>query len=153
MMERQVFAAVNNNIFGAWQIALAASTHGVEYSVRRYFMTASEAGQLVLLALALGNGGKIFVLDMGDPVKIMDLARNLIRLSGLQRQQDSMIEFSGVGRGEKLSEELSLQAEHPAPTRHPRIGSFRLAAPLGEARIKARRASFDGPVRAAMQPV
>jgi FlaA1/EpsC-like NDP-sugar epimerase len=109
----------------------------VEYFVRRDFMTASEADQLVLQALALGNGGEIFVLDMSEPVKIVDLARNLIHLSGLQREQDITIEFLGVHPGEKLFEELNLQAEHLAPIGHPRIGSFRQPAQLGKARIKA----------------
>jgi FlaA1/EpsC-like NDP-sugar epimerase len=196
MMEKHVFAAVENNIFGTWQVALAAIKHGVEdfvmistdkavrptsmmgatkrmaelviralqqesgtkfVSVRfgnvlgsngsvvpifkeqiaaggpvtvthpemcRYFMTIPEAAQLVLQAFAIGEGGEVFVLDMGEPVKIVDLARNLILLSGLQPDRDIKIRYSGVRPGEKLFEELNLKDEHLVPTSHTKIKSF-----------------------------
>lgn len=94
--------------------------------VTRYFMTIPEAAQLVLQAASMASGGEVFVLDMGEPVKIIDLARRLVDLAGLrvrdQQQPDGDIEFSFVGLrpGEKLYEEL-LIGDNPTPTQHPRI--------------------------------
>ncbi len=95
--------------------------------MRRYFMTIPEASQLVLQAGAIGAGGEVFVLDMGEPVKIADLARDLIRLSGFS-EDEIAIEFTGVRPGEKLFEELSLDSEQAAKTKHPKIWVGRVAA-------------------------
>lgn len=89
--------------------------------MRRYFMTIPEAVQLVLQAGALGNGGELFVLDMGEQVKIVDLARDLIRLSGLEEGVDIQIEFTGIRPGEKLYEEVLFGDEDIQPTNHPKI--------------------------------
>lgn len=85
----------------------------------RYFMTISEACQLVLQAGSMGEGGEIFIFDMGEPVKILDLAKRMIRLSGLQNK--IKIEFSGLRHGEKLYEELLSSAEHAKPTDNDKI--------------------------------
>jgi len=196
MMEKHVFAAVETNIFGTWNVARAASEHGVDdfvmistdkavrptsmmgatkriaellirslqtesntkfVAVRfgnvlgsngsvipifkeqiaaggpvtvthpemtRYFMTIPEAAQLVLQAFSIGKGGEVFVLDMGQPVKIVDLAKNLILLSGLQPERDIEIQFTGLRPGEKMYEELNLQDEHLIPTSHAKIRSY-----------------------------
>lgn len=88
--------------------------------MRRYFMTIPEASQLILQAGALGASGDIMVLDMGEPVKIVDLARDLISLSGVGGEGVE-IEFTGVRPGEKLFEELATDGEHAEKTRHPKI--------------------------------
>jgi FlaA1/EpsC-like NDP-sugar epimerase len=209
MMESHVFAAVENNIFGTWQVALAAAQYGVEDFVmistdkavrptsmmgatkrmaelviralqkergtkfvavrfgnvlgssgsvvpifkdqiaaggpvtithpemRRYFMTIPEAAQLVLQAFSIGKGGEVFVLDMGEPVKIVDLARNLIFLSGLKPDRDIKIEFTGVRPGEKLFEELNLQDENLVPTSHVKIRSYVSSYNFDIAQIRA----------------
>ncbi len=195
LMEAHVFEAVENNVFGTYNVAEAAAEHGVQDLVmissdkavrptnvmgatkriaelllltlqngrtkyvavrfgnvlgsngsvipifkkqiaaggpvtvthpemRRYFMTIPEACQLVLQASAIGKGGQICVLDMGHPVKIVDLARNLILLSGLKPDQDIRIEFSGMRPGEKLYEELSTLLEDTIPTDHEKIRIF-----------------------------
>ncbi len=88
----------------------------------RFFMTIPEASQLVLQAASMGNGGEIFVLDMGEPVKIVDLAREMITLSGFRPGVDIKIEFSGMRPGEKLYEELAIEGEDVARTAHPKVG-------------------------------
>ncbi len=88
--------------------------------MRRYFMTIPEASRLVLQAAAMGKGGEIFVLDMGEPVKIVDLARDMIRLAGLPENAIE-IEFSGVRPGEKLYEELYFSDEASLPTSHEKV--------------------------------
>lgn len=88
----------------------------------RYFMTIPEAAQLVLQAASMGQGGEIFVLDMGEPVKILDLAREMITLSGFRPGEDIEIVFTGMRPGEKLYEELSIEGEDVSRTTHPKIG-------------------------------
>lgn len=192
LMETHVFEAIENNVFGTYNIASAAAEHGVEEFVlissdkavhptnvmgatkrvaelillalqdgdtryvavrfgnvlgsngsvipifrkqiaaggpvtvthpemRRFFMTIPEACQLVLQAAVIGEGGQICVLDMGEPVKISDLASNMILLSGLRPGEDVKIEFTGIRPGEKLCEELSMLVENTLPTEHEKI--------------------------------
>jgi FlaA1/EpsC-like NDP-sugar epimerase len=94
----------------------------------RYFMTIPEAAQLVVQAGAMGTGGEIFILDMGKPVKIVDLAKDLITLSGFRPDEDIEIKFTGIRPGEKLFEELSTGAESADKTKHPKIFIGRVAA-------------------------
>ncbi|MCX6624721.1 MAG: nucleoside-diphosphate sugar epimerase/dehydratase, partial [Acidobacteria bacterium] len=195
LMEAHVFEAIENNVFGTYNLAVAAAEHGVEDFVmissdkavrptnvmgttkrvsellllalqngrtkyvavrfgnvlgsngsvipvfkkqiarggpvtvthpemRRFFMTIPEACQLVLQAAILGAAGQICVLDMGQPVKIVDLARNLILLSGLKPDEDIKIQFTGMRPGEKLYEELSSMLEDTVPTTHEKIRIF-----------------------------
>jgi len=90
--------------------------------VTRYFMTIPEACQLVMQAGAMGRGGEIFVLDMGEPVRIVDLAKELITLSGFTPGEQVEITFTGLRPGEKLFEELSIEGEGVSRTTHPKIG-------------------------------
>lgn len=92
--------------------------------MQRFFMTIPEASQLVLQASVMGRGGEVFVLDMGSPVKIVDLARNLILLSGLRPDEDIRIEFTGTRPGEKLYEELSHLEEGTVATQHEKVRVF-----------------------------
>jgi FlaA1/EpsC-like NDP-sugar epimerase len=195
LMETHVFEAIENNVIGTYNLAVAAAEHGVEDFVmissdkavrptnvmgatkriaellllalqngrtkfvavrfgnvlgsngsvipifkkqiaaggpvtvthpdmRRFFMTIPEACQLVLQAAVIGKGGQICVLDMGEPVKIVDLATNLILLSGLKPDDDIKIEFTGMRPGEKLYEELSTMLEDTVPTAHEKIRIF-----------------------------
>ena len=192
MMETHIFEAIENNVFGTYNVAVAASDYGVEDFVmissdkavrptnimgatkrvgellllalqngrtkyvavrfgnvlgsngsviptfkkqiatggpvtvthpdmRRFFMSIPEACQLVLQAAVIGKGGQICVLDMGEPVKIVDLARNLIFLSGLKPDEDIKIEFTGIRPGEKLYEETSTMLEGTASTAHEKV--------------------------------
>jgi len=150
MMERHVFAAVENNILGTWQVARAAVRHGVEdfvlistdKAVRPTSMMGATKRVAELLigacqkAFSIGTGGEVFVLDMGEPVKIVDLARNLILLSGLQPDQDIKIQFTGVRPGEKLFEELNLQHESLVRTSHSKISSYICKQQLDDKQIK-----------------
>ena len=191
LMERQVFEAIENNVFGTWNIAAAAAQNGVRDFVlissdkavrpasvmgaskrvtelliaalpattkfvavrfgnvldsngsvmrifrkqiaaggpvtvthpdmRRFFMTLPEACQLVLQAAVIGSSGQICVLDMGEPIRIVDLARKLISLSGPQAQRDICIDFTGIRPGEKLSEDVGTLLENTLPTMHEKI--------------------------------
>jgi FlaA1/EpsC-like NDP-sugar epimerase len=98
----------------------------------RYFMTIPEAVQLVTQAAALSQGGEIFILDMGEPVKIVDLAHDLIRLSGFEPDEEIKVAFSGIRPGEKLFEELATSGEGIAKTAHPKIFSGRYDTPSYE---------------------
>lgn len=96
--------------------------------IERYFMTIPEAARLVIQAGLLGDGGEVFVLDMGVPVRIADLARDMIRLSNLQEGRDIEIRYSGLRPGEKLYEELFTEHEELLETAHPKIRAARIKA-------------------------
>ncbi len=103
------------------QIARGGPVTVTHPQVERYFMTIPEAAQLVLQSGAQGGGGELFLLDMGEPVKILELARDLINLSGLRPGEDIEIEITGLRPGEKLREEMLTEAENNRATEHERI--------------------------------
>lgn len=108
------------------QIAAGGPVTVTHPEMRRYFMTIPEASQLVLQAGAIAQGGEIFILDMGEPIRILDLATDLIRLSGLRPGEDIAVEFTGIRPGEKLYEELSADNEQTRPTGHKKIRVWQL---------------------------
>lgn len=103
------------------QIAKGGPVTVTHADATRYFMTIPEAVQLVLQASSMGQGGEIFVLDMGEPIKIVELARNMIRLSGFEPDREIAVVFTGLRPGEKMFEELRLDGEGIMPTRHDKI--------------------------------
>jgi FlaA1/EpsC-like NDP-sugar epimerase len=111
------------------QIAAGGPVTVTHPEMRRYFMSIPEAVQLVLQASTMGKGSEVFVLDMGEPVSILELARNMIRLAGLNPEEDIDIRFTGPRPGEKLFEELKLQGEDILPTYHEKIKIFRSHGP------------------------
>jgi FlaA1/EpsC-like NDP-sugar epimerase len=108
------------------QIAAGGPITVTHPDMRRYFMTIPEATQLVMQAGAIGNGGEIFVLDMGQPMRILDLAKQMIQSAGLVEGKDIQIRFTGIRPGEKLFEELAGETERTRPTSHSKIRVWEL---------------------------
>jgi len=106
------------------QIAAGGPVTVTHPDMRRYFMTIREAVQLVLLASTMGKGSEVFVLDMGEPVRIVDLAKQMIRLAGFIPDEQIQIRYTGIRPGEKLFEELITKAENVVPTSHKKIRIF-----------------------------
>ncbi|HTQ55179.1 MAG TPA: nucleoside-diphosphate sugar epimerase/dehydratase [Bryobacteraceae bacterium] len=111
------------------QIAAGGPVRVTHPEVQRYFMTIPEAVSLVLQASSMGTDSEIFVLDMGEPIRIVDLAVNMIRLAGLKPYEDIDIQFTGLRPGEKLFEEINCAQEHLLPTYHDKIRIFQQPQP------------------------
>lgn len=103
------------------QIAAGGPVTVTHPDMRRYFMTIPEAAELVLQAGAMAGAGGIFILDMGEPVRVVELAEDLIRLMGLEPYRDILVKYTGIRPGEKINEELFYAAEEVVPTSHPKI--------------------------------
>jgi FlaA1/EpsC-like NDP-sugar epimerase len=130
------------------QIARGGPVTVTHPEVKRYFMTIPEAAVLTLQAGAMGRGGEIFVLDMGEPVYILDLAKRMIELSGFRRSGEIEILFTGLRPGEKLFEELEYGGEAIDKTRHPKIYIGKIAGvpsdELAAALVRLRELASDG---------
>jgi FlaA1/EpsC-like NDP-sugar epimerase len=113
------------------QIARGGPVTVTHPEMTRYFMTIHEAAQLIVQAGGVGRGGDVFVLDMGDPVRILDLAKQMVRLSGKEPDRDIAVEIVGTRPGEKLHEELWGEGETAEPTKHPKI--MRVSGPTVDA--------------------
>jgi FlaA1/EpsC-like NDP-sugar epimerase len=124
------------------QIARGGPVTLTHPDMRRYFMSIPEAAQLIVQASVIGKGGEVFVLDMGEPVRIADLAEQLIRLAGKRPHQDIRIEVTGLRPGEKLTEELFYSDESVLPTGHPKILLAR-ARPIDAARLEALMSALE----------
>ena len=120
------------------QIRIGGPVTVTHPEMTRYFMMIPEACQLILQAAAMGAGGEIFILEMGTPVKIADMARDMIRLSGKVPDQDIQIVYTGLRPGEKLYEELITQGEGIVATAHEKIMVLRRDGPDGEAAARDR---------------
>jgi FlaA1/EpsC-like NDP-sugar epimerase len=118
------------------QIASGGPVTVTHPEMRRYFMSISEAVQLVLQASMMGEGSEVFVLDMGEPVPIMELAHSMIRLAGLVPGEDIDIRVTGLRPGEKLFEEVRLEGENILPTHHEKIRRFRSKGPTPQSLVR-----------------
>lgn len=118
------------------QIASGGPVTVTHPEMRRYFMSIAEAVQLVLQASTMGEGSDVFVLDMGEPVRIIELARNMIRLAGLVPDEDIDIRVTGLRPGEKLFEEVRLNGENILPTYHEKIRRFRSRGPAPQVLLR-----------------